>query len=254
MLKVMKTMQFARSLVLGIVNTTLLFGSALAQNRDSEELRDTSPSYLASHFLLNADLIAVGEFGTPVELGNDPISLLRSRELDILFTIRIVYKGDVGPGDVVQVRLRNDMLAYPGEDISRYEKRLQLFHGKLEELQRAAPEVETVEQQFDRGDITLAERGERLRDIDLRNAQLISESSELTRIQRVLIVSHGPTFYDKSGVIQSDTSYLIAVDSVDGNVSYYSLGETGPVIMWGELANDTRSEIGRLRASNLTVR
>lgn len=114
--------------------------------------------------------------------------LLESREVDLDFTVLTVYKGSVRPGAVVMIRSRNDMLVYPGEAVSRYEKRTQLLEERATELRAAAEERAAVQEALDRGDITTAEAEQRFSQRDARDDELIGETAELRRIRRQPII------------------------------------------------------------------
>lgn len=209
---------------------------SLAQGQERELARH-SPRDHVQQTWPHVDLIAVGEFGVPVELGTDQVSLLASRELDLSFEIRGVFKGSVKPEDTVLVRLRSDMLVFPGESISRYEKRRLVYAAKAEELRLAvADAAERV------SDLQGRERDELARQLQGVNDRIARELAELGRIQRSVFASE-PTFYRKGGVIKPDSSYLLAVASIDGNDRYYVLEERGGGIFWGEFADDIRDEI-----------
>jgi hypothetical protein len=225
----------------------------IAQDRDSASWGEYSPDRQANYFLSNADLIAIGEFSAPVDRFMDVKSLLSSQSIDVTFTIQQVLKGNLQPGSTVTVRMNSDMLAYPGESISRYEKRFLLFDEKRGQLAaaaiRATAEAADAEKEFEAGEISQLQRDERIRAIDSRNATLIAETNELRAMQRRRpITSHGASFYDQGGVIQSGMSYVIALGSIEGNARYFALGDMGGGIMWGEIAQEIQVEISRLQA------
>lgn len=247
MIKAKTKPSWASRVTAACVTAMLTCAGSYAQNRDSEFYTDFNPAGVAEAYLFNTDLVAIGQFGTPVEVGFDSLSLLESREIDLPFTVLTVYKGNISPGDVVLVRLRNDMLAYPGETVSRYEKRIQLLDERRQELRAATAETTEVQRELDAGSITPEEAQRRFREIDIQNGRLISETREWRRIQRRPVSSHGATIEKRGGAIRPNTPYLLAVESIDGNFSYYSLREFNSPIWWGEAADAIRSEIEILK-------
>lgn len=248
------TIRVTRALRLFAAFLMLIGSVALAQDRTPhpQSFQGTPFRDIAAGFYSNTDLVAVGRFGPPVEVGDDLLSLLRNREIDMPFTVQIVYKGNVRPGSVVQIRLQSDMLAFPGERISRYEKRRQVIEAKREELHLAASEAAIIDEEHARGEITASERQLRLQEMDARyrDSGLMREIEDLRGIDRAVNVLHVETFYEREGAILPDTDYLVAVHAIDGNPYYYLLDDRlSWGIMWGEIAADIGSEIESLKSS-----
>lgn len=199
---------------------------------------------LARNLLGHHELVVTGEFAPPVELGMDIASILRSREVDVDFTVRTVYKGNVRPGYVVRVRLLSDMLAFPGEDVSRFEKRRQLYRNKREELQLAVFEAEQLSRA---GHGSSAESDAHILEFEEVAAQLYAELQALRELGGVRYSefrTHGSTFYQMGGAIEPNSTYVLAVNSIDGNPEYFQLPVDGfGTVVWGELARDVRSEL-----------
>src|SRR5690606_37887091 len=120
-----------------------------------------------------------GVFETPAESANDMVTYFRNTELIAPFTVRQVFKGSAAPGAVVQITLQSDMLSYPGDTISRYERRNQELERRLELLQKEAADVNTAEQAMRRGQITREQFGRQARDVDVRNAHFNAETMEI---------------------------------------------------------------------------
>lgn len=218
---------------------------ARSQAPDVRQLQEISPDRMASD-LLQFDLVAIGIFETPAESANDMATYFRNTELIIPFTVREIFKGSVAPGAVVQITLQSDMLAYPGDAISRYEQRNKELKRRLEILQKAAAEIDNAEQAMKRGQITREEFGRQVREVDMRNARFNAETMEIAQTQRSVNVSHGTTFYQRGGVIHPGKPYLIAAIRSNDSPVYYAIDDTlGFSVLWGDLAQSVRSVFER---------
>src|SRR5690606_27392084 len=73
--------------------------------------------------LAQSDLLAIGWFHSPPDEESGRRTLLRAEELEVPFTVVTDFTGRGGPKTVVTIRLNRDTMAFPGESVSRLEKR-----------------------------------------------------------------------------------------------------------------------------------
>ena len=102
--------------VFGVVLST----PAMAQEWDSAFGRTRMPEAWANSLLAYYDLVAVGRFRGIPDFSGDVADLVSRQNLVVMFDISRIYKGSASNGSTIAVQVPNDMLAYPGENISRY--------------------------------------------------------------------------------------------------------------------------------------
>lgn len=235
----------------------VLAGNSLhAQDRDSELYRDGDAQHVAavtlSYFDLGYfDLVATGRFGVALDEGEDARSsldratLMNNRDVVVPFIIDRVYQGPAtaSPGTTVHIQLPSDMLAYPGELVSRSAVREQMIDRHFAELQAVLAEIDALELALDNGSVKRAEHDTRRQVLDGSISELLAETDGIHT--RRVVVSHGYTFHQVDGVIVRGDPYLIAVSNVDGNSHFYSLDDISYSysIFWGEWGDDVRAEL-----------
>ena len=195
-----------------------------------------SPGRTASHLMEECDLIADGEFFAFPYSSPEALRTLRPEDVRIDFRIHRLYKGEASKS--IEVRLISDMLAYPGEALSRYAKREIIHERRREDLRPVYRQIRKLERAYKDGEITrqdFEKEDNRLTAIVLDRI----DQDSLYSGSRSVGAIHGETFYDRGGAISPETSYLICVAKLTEGAGGYFLEEDpwdgAANIYWGEM-------------------
>ncbi len=135
------------------------------------------------------------------------------------------------------------MLRYPGEEISRYGKRLefwQQYAAWLEQFDRQMADLREAQQN---GFITAQEFRQREAESFAIQEAVDAEAGDIP--SRFVGVLHGETFHDLGGAIKPDEQYLLGLDRPREDESVFVLAEESPMsrnIYWGQM----RDEVARI--------
>ena len=211
---------------------------------------DIFPDYRAAEWAKRsmdyADLIAVGKFVSVCDPGFGKSPLRDFRVMTAKFKIEELFKDTRGSsevGTVVDVQVEGDMLIYPGERITRYQKRKerrQEIDGLIEAVEKRLDDIEN-------GWDLVESAGVRYDEQELRTelAELIHES--LNTPPSMLAVFHQPSFYEVGGMIEPNVKYVVALWLEDDG-SFLLAESYDRDIFWGEeaeqMAEAFRSMIG----------
>ncbi len=104
----------------------------------------------------------------------------------------------------------SDMLVYPGDNVSRYVKRIQLGEALGEDLRNVRAKLEALEQALASGVISRqqyeTERSEKAKLED----ELLKQQNKIGLRRAVSI--HMETFYGRGGALRQGTTYLIGLN------------------------------------------
>lgn len=223
--------------VCGAVLSTL----AMAQDWDPAFGRERLPEAWADRLLDAYDLVAVGRFEDIPDFSGNVEDLVSRQDVTVVFAIRRIYKGPASNGSRIAVQVQNEMLAYPGESVSRYAWRLnyQLELGRA--VAETMNQLADLERRLEEGAIdTLEYDAERERLERLGEEQLAAEIRAPTEVHLTL---HSESFYDLDGAIAPNAAeYLVGLDAIPGETESYRLSEY-PLgkpsgIYWGVMAED----------------
>lgn len=165
-----------------------------------------SASNLASALMMSFDIVVLGEFEPiPADLEKDP---LKARMVSVTFVVSHSYKGsEPGP---MEIELMSDMLVYPGEEVSRYVKRIDMRKSLGQSLRDTRAELEALK-------LSLASGAISNQQFETESSEKANEKDELLR-QRNGLGSRRATsidmesYYDRGGVIRPGIPYLVGLD------------------------------------------
>lgn len=185
---------------------------------------------LFDHF----ELVADGEFYALPASTPEELRALKYEKLRVKFRIDKIYKAEGHPTDSIDIQLVSDMLAYPGESISRYAKRQQIMAKQAEDLKTVWEQYKAAEASYEAGEI---EESEYFRVLgkysELRQAR---RGRDGLSGRRRYVVFDAQTIYDKGGAIRAGEIYLIGVNRIENDTNVYLLQEIGRSrIYWGEM-------------------
>lgn len=229
----------ALAMVFGIFSTCIcadhLFHSDIYPNFGAEQWARISMDH--------ADLIALGEFVSvcDTEFGKSPLRDFRL--LTAKFRIEELYKGTSETGTTVDIQVVGDMLVYPGETITRYQKRKEI-------RQDINDRKDTIRKRLDdinnRGVIESVQDNNDEEKLRAELAVLVRRS--LDTPPRILAVLDQPSFYEVGGMIEPNVQYVIAL-WIEDDGSYLLAESYDRNIFWGEeaeqMADAFRSLTGR---------
>lgn len=193
-----------------------------------------SESRLASYLLENWEIVADGEFQRfPVEDQLELTALAREKVI-VEFRINTLYKGVVS--DPIEVEVLSDMLVFPGEDISRYMKRLEIRRRQAVDIEPLLRQIRALHQAFEDG--TIDER-----EYEAKRDGLEEMVRQRRREDGLAVVGEGwaiidaSTFYDLNGAIRPNQKYLIGLKANPLGKDVYLLHEhpDWPNIYWGDM-------------------
>ena len=199
---------------------------------------DIFPDYRAAEWakmsMDYADLIAVGEFVSVCDPGFGKSPLRDRRLVTAKFKIEELFKDTSGSsevGTIVDIQVEGDMLIYPGERITRYQKRKELrqeindrkhaIRKRLEDIENGRDPVESAGVSYDE------------QELRTELAELVDRS--LNTPPSMLAVFHQPSFYEVGGMIEPNVKYVVALWLEDDG-SFLLAESYDRDIFWGEEA------------------
>jgi len=239
----------------------LLDGVALAQDRGlrppitdqqtvflygDPTVTSSAPQVAAQLLLEESDLVAWGEFVNLREADSDGRDVLAPRQVTLSFRVSQVYKGSATDGSSVRIELNSDMLVYPGDDVSRYSKRLDVRRNRREELGLIRSQLAALDDAKRTGALSERQHANERARLDSRAAELAQQPLDTS--SRMAFVSHGGTFYD-IGAITEGELYLVGLEAISTREGTYGLDDlaTNRNIFWGELADDVADALAARR-------
>ena len=194
-----------------------------------------SPVEIVSELFRRYEIVADGEFYSFPEYSETELRALKREDAVIRFRIHKWYKGPAQ--DSFDVRLPNEMLVFPGENVSRFEKKHQVLDKQDEDVGLLLQEYDVLQASYEAGEIDEAAHRAREREISNLIRQRIDRDG-LADLARIYVdTDHSKTFYDLGGVIRPGERYLIAFDdNPDGSGGsvldpFYKFGR----LYWGEM-------------------
>lgn len=222
-------------------------GQDLSTIREGATLGISSPSGYASNLLGYFELVADGEFYALPESTPEELRALKPEEVVVKFRIHTLYKGPAA--DSIDIRMHMDMLAFPGEGISRYAKRQQIIAKQDQDLEPVWQQYKALESSYKAGEIDESEFWAEA----AKHMKFMREREErdgLSGGRRDYLVMDAMTFYDKGGVIRAGENYLIGVNPFQKGAKVYLLTEfSGSSICWGEMREHILPGFDQLRRS-----
>ena len=190
-----------------LVSSLAICGPAIGQ--EISQPCPSSPREMVSHLFRYYEIVADGEFLSFPEYSEAELRSLNREDVVIRFRIHTWYKGP--ELDSFDVRLPNEMLVYPGEDISRFDKKHQILDKQDEDLGLLFLEDQDLQASYDAGELDEATYRARANEISGRVQERISRDGLADRARRYVGTDHSETFYDLGGKIRPDERYLIAL-------------------------------------------
>ena len=200
-----------------------LFQSDIFPDFGAEEWAKMSMEY--------ADLIAVGEFVSVCDAEFNKPLLRNFRLVTAKFKVKELFKGRHDVGDTVDVAVVADMLVYPGERVTRHQKRSEIRRKLNDRRDTVMKLLEAIgaAQHAPRQDIT--NNGKR----DLQDELADINRRLLSVPPSILAVLDQPSFYEVGGMIEPDVQYVVALWLEDDG-SYLLTESYDRDIFWGEEA------------------
>lgn len=206
-------------------------GPALGQ--DIGEMYVRSPVRFVFGLFRNYDVVADGELYAFPEYSEAELRSLEREDVVIRFRVDKLYKGSLA--ESFEVRLPNDMLEFPGESISRYEKRHQLKKQYAEERSSIQRQKQALMASSKAGEISAEEYRAQSEEIDRQLREIYELDNKLGGSVYVG-TEHGKAFYDLGGGVRRDEKYLIACDIDPGGTGACLLDHhlSSGKLFWGE--------------------
>ncbi len=229
--------------------TPILCGPTLGQDRDSVAVSEVTHRPIpaqarASYLLGDYELVADGEFYSFPAASPEELRALQPEDALLRFRIHRLYKG--AAPESIEIEFVNDMLVFPGEDVSRYAMRWQIL--KAKDLEPFEKQLDALERSLEAGEIDrLAYELERERLYTQIQQRFDRDGLASTRMISVL---HAQTFYDLGGAIRPNERYLIGADRTLDRIHVYRLEdfhhEKSQGIYWGEMREDVAAALDGL--------
>lgn len=220
------------------INTLWALSLAICGVAHGQEIRQpyvTSPQEFVSYLFKHHEIVADGEFYSFPKYSEVELRLLKREDVVIKFRIHKWYKGPVR--ESFDVRLPNEMLVFPGEDISRFEKKHQILDKQDEDLEHLRQEHRDLWAAYEAGETGEETYRARTSEISKLVQERISRDGLADRARRFVGTDHSKTFYELRGVIRPGERYLIAFDDNpdgSGNCALNPFFQFGR-LYWGEL-------------------
>lgn len=231
--------------------TPILCGPTLGQDRDSVAVSEVTHRPIpaqarASYLLGDYELVADGEFYSFPAASPEELRALQPEDALLRFRIHRLYKG--AAPESIEIEFVNDMLVFPGEDVSRYAMRRRILDERYKDLEPLREQRDALERSFEAGEIDrLAYEVERDRLLALSQRR---RDKDGLASRRMVYVLHAQTFYDLGGAIRPNERYLIGVDRTLDRIHVYRLEdfhhEKSQGIYWGEMREDVAAALDGL--------
>ena len=178
-----------------------------------------APVEFVSGMFRHYDVVADGEFYAFPEYSEAELRSLRREDVVIRFRVDKWYKWwpKEWSRESFEVRLPNDMLAFPGEDVSRFERRNRILDRLDEELESLLRQHDALAASCEAGEIGAQECRARAEEIELQ-LEKNGNRGELADGRIYLFMDHASTFYELGGAVRPGEKYVIACnDGPDGS-------------------------------------
>ena len=188
----------------------------------------------AKALLEEYELVALGEL---TALSEPDDNVLAPRLVISTFRIDELFKGPNGLAEV-SVELISDMLAFPGENVARHEKRKQVWKGmgaQMESIKRARA---ALDESLGAGAITQQEYDKRRGEVDQRERTMVDANIKLA--SRQVAVIDGWSFYSLGGAVMPKEKYLLGLNRTKDRIDVFALEES-PVQTSSGATRATRS-------------
>ena len=206
----MTTTRLIGALRINILWALSLAMCGLAHGQEISQPYPTSPQEFVSYLFRHYEIVADGEFYSFPEYSEAELRLLKREDAFIKFRIHKWYKGPVR--ESFDIRLANEMLVFPGEDISRFEKKHQILDKQDEDLELLLQEYSDLQASYEAGEADEAAYRARVREISKLMQERINRDGLADLARRYIGTDHSKTFFDLGGVIRPGERYLIAFD------------------------------------------
>lgn len=188
---------------------------------------------MAASLMSDFELVADGEFIELPESSPEELSSLVRKDVLVRFRIHKLYKGSVQ--DSVYIELPNDMLVFPGEDISRNAKREVIISKQIEDLRPVLEKTLALDQSLEAGQISRQEYREQQDKLWAVVDERVAQDGAIDHLAWIPI-SGADSFYDYGGVIRPGERFLIGANGSLASEGAYALEEysRSSRIHWGE--------------------
>ena len=209
------------------------FGQDINIVREGSTFGLSNPGGYASDLMDYFELVADGEFCALPESTPEELRALKPEEVVVKFRIHTLYKGPAA--DSLDIQMHMDMLAFPGEGVSRYAKRRQIIAKQDEDLELVWQQYTALESAYKAGEVDESDFWEEA-ERHMKTMREREKRDGLSGGRRDYLVMDAMTFYDKGGAISAGERYLIGVNPVQEGSNVYLLTEfSGSRIHWGEM-------------------
>ena len=191
------------------------------------------PADFVSYLLRRYEFVADGQFDGLPEYSLEELKASRPAEVRIKFRINQLYKGQAE--DSIDIRLTDDMLAVPGETISRNAKRHQILEKRNRDLKSVRKQIDDMKRSFEAGEIAEHDyQAERRRLYDIIHNRVQADGGISAPH---IFVFDGKSFYDKGGAVGPGENYLIGVNASPEAADAYYIDEflSKSSIFWGAM-------------------
>lgn len=222
--------------------------TAIAQESNREPAPGTwavSSAERAGFLLDHYGIVVSGEFvGFPEDAAGD-ITKSGPREVVIPFAVSRAYKS-YRRLDTIQVQLDADMLRYPGTDISRYNKRLDVRRRHAAWRARFDRQMAELREAQHNGLVTAREFRDKESELLAIHDAVVAEAVNIP-VRRVVVL-HGETFHDLGGAIKPDEQYLLGLDWSRGDPGVFVLPDVpgDRNIFWGPMRDEVVAALDQI--------
>lgn len=205
--------------------------------------------FMADYYLSQSDFVAFGHFSQLQDNYFDS-SLLVNRPVEMIFTADRVIKTPVSSesNEFTISLLNTDMLAYPGENVSRYKKREELVDSLRPRIIALYERKNSLEQLLENSAVSQEEFDTEIAKIEPELTELSAQiTSEFMSVRQLAVIG-GESFYDKGGAIKSGVQYLVFLREDASQPNIYILDEDSEksLVLWGREAENMLEDLERL--------
>ena len=206
---------------------------------------ECEPLVKKANSIKNYPIVVFGEFILAEETDINPFE---SRQVSTTFRIDESFKG-FEERETIAVKVHSDQLAYPGEAISTYAKRIQMQSELYEKGLQTEKQMDSLRVSWEENEIGDEEFQERKSEIEADYAKLNRDYMAIPEAKYHIVVSHGKTFYDRGGSIMQKRKYLLVFNLRNDTEYYVSQGinNGNTSIFWGDEAVQLAEQLRKMQ-------
>jgi len=159
------------------------------------------------YVLSNSDFVGV-VIASEIIDSEFELPILKNRDVRVVFEIERVFKQpESESANYITVIMPSDMLIYPGEEKSRYNKRHEILEEIRPRLLELNGQAQALGGGLKNGSISQAEYDSRMSVIGPELSNLAGQVNSMT--VGTLAITHGKSFYELGGRIEPESDYLV---------------------------------------------